>query len=111
MTTNAIPSGFTPTVGQQQTLTLIQPIQHGSTTGAQQLNQLVHPNSNMTINNATHIQPTMIQQNQNLGNVVPTQVLLTNNGQTSTNPQPTQYVVQNVATPVSFVQSKLKSQL
>ena len=115
MTSNQIPSGFQPTGGQQQTLTLIQPIQQVSPGAGTTFNQIVAPGSNMTINEATtHIQPTIIQPNPNLGNVVPAQMVLSNNGATSvTNPtqqtqQTTQYVVQNVGTPVSFVQSKLK---
>ena len=102
VTTNAIPSGFAPTGGQQQTLNLIQPIQHASTAGGG-MNQIVGTGSN----EAAHIQSPIIQQNLNLGNVVPTQVILTNNGSASASTQqPTQYVVQNVGTPVSFVQSK-----
>ena len=69
------------------------------------MNQIVGTGSN----EATHIQTPIIQQNLNLGNVVPTQVILTNNGSASASTQqPTQYVVQNVGTPVSFVQSKFR---
>ena len=111
MTTNPIPSGFQSTGGQQQTLTLIQPIQQVSAGAGATINQIVAPGTNMTMHEAaTHIQPTIIHPIPNLGNVVPTQMVLTNNGANSvSNPQQTtQYVVQNVATPVSFVQSKLK---